>query len=98
MPRIKDLLIPFRQFYYYDPKQCGSASIKKVLPVMSDLSYKDMEINNGGDASIAYENVTYGDVSEKEKKKVREALEKYCALDTLAEIKIIDRLMEIVKN
>jgi len=97
MPRIKDLLIPFRQFHYYDPKQCGSASIKKVLPVMSDLSYKDMEINNGGDASIAYENVTYGNVSEKEKKKVRGALEKYCELDTLAEIKIIDRLMELVK-
>jgi len=97
MPRIKDLLIPFRQFYYYDPKQCGSASIKKVLPVMSDLSYKDMEINNGGDASIAYENVTYGDVSEKEKKKVRDALEKYCELDTLAEIKIIERLMELIK-
>jgi len=96
MPRIKDLLIPFRQFHYYDPKQCGSASIKKVLPVMSDLSYKDMEINNGGDASIAYENATYGNVSEKEKKKVRDALEKYCELDTLAEIKIIDRLMEII--
>ncbi|MBU0894657.1 MAG: DUF2779 domain-containing protein [Nanoarchaeota archaeon] len=97
MPRIKDLLIPFRQFHYYDPKQCGSASIKKVLPVMSDLSYNDMEINNGGDASIAYENATYGNVSEKEKKKIRDALEKYCELDTLAEIKIIDRLMEIVK-
>jgi len=97
LPRVKDLLIPFRQFHYYDPKQCGSASIKKVLPVMSDLSYNEMEINNGADASISYEKATYGNISEEDKKKIRDALEKYCELDTLAEIKIIERLMKIIK-
>lgn len=99
LPRIKDLLIPFRQFHFYDPKQCGSASIKKVLPVMSDLSYEDMEINNGGYASIEYERVTYDEnVSDKEKKKVRKDLEKYCELDTQAEAEIIKKLYGVTKD
>ena len=96
--RIKDLLIPFRNFYYYDPKQKGSASIKKVLPVMSDLSYDDLLIGDGMDASIEYERVTFGLVSEKEKEKVREALERYCGLDTQAEIEIINKLYKIIEN
>ena len=98
LPRIKDLLIPFRKFDYYDPKQKGSASIKKVLPVMSDLSYDGLLISEGMGASLEYERVTFGDASDEEKKKVREALEKYCELDTLAEIKIIDRLGEILNG
>ena len=47
---------------------------------MSDLNYSGMEIDDGGDASIEYERVTYGDVDEEEKQKVREALEKYCLI------------------
>jgi len=96
--RIVDLLIPFREFHYYDPKQKGSASIKKVLPVMSDLSYKDLEIDNGMDASIEYEKATFGDIDPSEKKKIRDALEKYCELDTLAEVLILRQLGEIVKE
>ena len=36
-----------------------------------------------------------GDVSDEERLKVMEALEKYCALDTLAEVEIINGLGEI---
>jgi len=95
LKRIKDLLIPFRNFDYYDSRQCGSASIKKVLPVMSDLKYNDLQINNGVDASLEFERITFGNVSEEEKKKIRDALEKYCEMDTLAEIRIVEKLMEI---
>jgi len=97
LPRIKDLMKPFFNFHYYDPKQKGSYSIKFVLPVMSDLSYDRLKINNGMDASLEYERVMFGsDVSDEEKLKVREALEKYCELDTMAEIKIVEKLGEIV--
>ncbi|MHA1435301.1 MAG: DUF2779 domain-containing protein [Candidatus Heimdallarchaeota archaeon] len=41
--RIVDLLIPFRNFYYYNPKQKGSASIKAVLPAIVGDSYDDLE-------------------------------------------------------
>ena len=96
--RIKDLWDVFRNFWYYCPSQKGSASIKYVLPALSDLSYSEMDIANGALASYEYERVTYGEVDEKDRKKVREALEKYCELDTLAEVKIVEALGKSLKE
>ena len=98
-PRVKDLLDVFRYFSYYDPAQCGSCSIKKVLPVMSDLSYGDLEISEGMFASNEYERVTYDpSVSDKERGRVRKALEEYCELDTLAEVEIVKELNSVVNE
>ena len=97
LPRIKDLWDVFKNFSYYDPAQKGSTSIKYVLPVLSDLSYDDLDIQNGMLASLEYERITYGNVEEKERLKVREALEKYCEIDTLAEVEIINGLKEVLK-
>jgi len=99
LPRIKDLWDVFRNFDYYDSRQKGSCSIKYVLPVMSDLSYKDLEhVKKGDEASYQWERVTFNEVPEEEKQKIRDALEKYCCLDTLAEVKILDKLYEVVKD
>jgi len=99
LPRIRDLWDVFRNFDYYDPRQKGSASIKYVLPVMSDLTYKNLEhVKKGDQASFEYERVTFGEVSEEERQKIRDALEKYCELDTLAEVKIVDKLLEVMKK
>ncbi|MCK4997103.1 DUF2779 domain-containing protein [Candidatus Pacearchaeota archaeon] len=96
LPRIKDLWDVFRNFYYYDPKQKGSASIKYVLPVLSDLSYKELDINKGDLASYQYERVTYDPlISNEAKQKVRDDLEKYCKLDTLAEVEIVGALRKL---
>jgi len=109
LPRIKDLWDVFRNFYYYDSEQKGSASIKAVLPVMSDLSYEGMEIGKGDLASLEWERVVFGlggseggsggggsGVAVGEKKKIMKALEKYCELDTLAEHEIILGLRKAV--
>jgi len=93
IPRFVDLLAPFQKFIYYHPKQCGSASLKKVLPVLvPEFSYAGMEIGDGMTASNEYARVTFGDVSEEEQERVRAALLKYCHLDTLVMIKIIQAL------
>lgn len=97
--RMIDLLIPFRNFEYYNRKQEGSASIKYVLPAMTDMTYKGMEIANGGQASIRYAYITHGDIKgnkakKGEIKKVRDDLKKYCALDTEAMVKILGGLKE----
>jgi hypothetical protein len=97
-PRIRDLLDVFRNFDYYDPKQKGSCSIKAVLPVMSDLSYSDLkDVKKGDEASYQWERVTFEDVPEEERQKIYDALEEYCKLDTLAEVKILDKLWEVVE-
>ena len=93
--RIIDLLTPFRSFHYYHPLQRGSASIKKVLPALTGWSYEGMDISNGEDASVAFQEVTYGDVPEELRSKVRENLAKYCELDTRGMVEIVDKLKEL---
>jgi hypothetical protein len=93
--RVVDLLVPFRNFSYYNPVQKGSASIKYVLPAMTGKSYAGMDIADGMTASIEYFNTHYGE--ESKKLKVREDLLKYCCLDTKAMVWIVDKLGEIIK-
>ena len=94
--RIVDLLNPFKAFYYYNYKQEGSASIKSVFPALTGKGYDGMEIADGGTASNEYLRVTYGEgVTEKERKTVRKYLEEYCELDTMAMVKIVEKLIKI---
>ncbi|MGH7980356.1 MAG: DUF2779 domain-containing protein [Limisphaerales bacterium] len=60
--RIVDLLNPFRAFNFYHPNQCGSASMKSVLPVPTGKDYRHLEIREGGEASRELVRVTFGDV------------------------------------
>ncbi len=94
--RLVDLLKPFSKFHYYHPLQKGSASLKSVLPAVTGRNYDGLDISDGQDASIAFQAVTYGEVSEEERNKVRADLEKYCALDTEGMIWIVDRLRELI--
>ena len=96
--RLVDLLVPFRKFHYYHPLQKGSASLKSVLPALTGKDYAGMDIADGQSASIAFQTVTYGEVSEEERNKVIADLEKYCALDTEAMLWIVDRLKQFVKE
>ena len=44
LERIIDLRVPFSKFWYYNPVQHGSASIKKVLPALVGKGYEGLEI------------------------------------------------------
>jgi hypothetical protein len=93
--RVVDLLEPFQSFDYYHPEQNGSASIKSVLPVLTGRSYADLEIKEGGQASMEFLRVHFGDVPEAERQKVREQLERYCGQDTEGMIWIVDALRKL---
>ena len=54
MDKIIDLYEPFKNFHYYHEVQKGSASIKKVLPALTGISYDEMEISNGDAASVSF--------------------------------------------
>jgi hypothetical protein len=95
--RLVDLLLPFRGFNYYHPDQRGSASIKRVLPALTGHSYDDMDINDGDAASLAYLNMTYGNMTAAQREETRAHLEEYCGLDTEGMIRIVDRLREIAR-
>ncbi len=93
--RIIDLLAPFRSFHYYDSRQKGSASIKKVLPALTGTSYAHLDISDGMNASLAFLDIVSNNATEKEEIKIREGLEVYCALDTEGMIWIVDKLKEL---
>lgn len=95
--RIVDLMIPFkpRNGWYSDPRFEGSASIKKVLPVVvPSLSYKTLGIQNGGAAQSLWMQAVL-DESRPNKEVILEDLLKYCSLDTLAMVEIYNVLKKI---
>ena len=94
--RIVDLAVPFQNFHYYCPTQKGSYSIKKVLPAITGKGYDNLEINNGGDASIEYFNNFIAEKTGDDK--LRQNLLNYCCLDTEGMIWIVRELGKLIKN
>lgn len=78
---------------YYHEDLSGSFSIKKVLPIFSDLSYKNMVVGNGMEAVYAY--ASYPELGETERREMQEALVEYCKQDTWAMVEILDELRKI---
>jgi hypothetical protein len=111
--RIVDLYEPFGKFHYYHYKQKGSASLKKVLPALTEKSYDNMEISNGELASISFLTASgllkklapdkfsnlksTNHISDEEVIRIRKCLEEYCKLDTEGLIHILKELEKIVK-
>ena len=94
--RIIDLAVPFQNFHYYCPTQKGKYSIKKVLPAITGKGYDNLEINNGGDASILYYNSHIAN-KEEVNDKLRQNMLNYCGLDTEAMVWIVDELRKLIK-
>ena len=78
---------------YYSKDLSGSYSIKKTLPVFSDLTYKDLTVQNGNDAIVTYAN--YNNMTKEEYKLYYEALKTYCKQDTWAMVVILDALRKL---
>jgi hypothetical protein len=93
--RLVDLIVPFRSFHYYHPSQKGSASLKSVLPAVTGLSYQEMPIASGDNASLAFLTITFKNVTEEEATRVRQELLAYCKLDTEGMVKIVEKLNDL---
>jgi hypothetical protein len=91
--RIFDLLPVLKQHYYH-PDMKGSWSIKKVLPcLVPELSYTALgRVQDGTQAQAVYLEVIKGDLSEMEQEARRADLLEYCQLDTLAMVKIVEKI------
>lgn len=96
MSRIKDLMPPFQQMLYYTPGMNGAYSIKEVLPALvPDLRYDNLPINNGVDAGLGFEQMVYDLTSDHSA--LRDNLLAYCKMDTLAMVRILERLETIAQ-
>ena len=97
--RLVDLK-PITQDAYYNPSQKGSWSIKAVLTAMvPELSYKNLDtVQDGGGAQQAYLKAIgtpYVRSASEDIGMLRKQLLAYCELDTLAMVKIWQKLTQI---
>ncbi len=93
---IADLMIPFKNRFYYKPEMRSSHSLKKVLPAINpDYGYQNLEIQGGGIASAEFMRLmTLRD--ENEINKIRKNLLEYCGSDTYGMIVLLDELERTV--
>jgi hypothetical protein len=92
--RVRDLL-PIVRDHVYHPEFGGSFSIKEVLPALvPGLGYDDLEIQDGSSASTALEALLLDAdaLSRDERQALRKKLLRYCERDTLAMVRLHERL------
>jgi len=90
--RLWDLL-PFIRQHVYHPEFQGSYSLKTVLPALVPaLSYDHLDVADGGEAGLAWEQMVRGGVDAAERPRLKSALLAYCRQDSLAMVKVLDRL------
>lgn len=94
--RLVDLCAILKNTFYH-PEFHGSYSIKKVLPVLVPIMrYDGMQVDNGLDASALFAYMAMGRYDETETNEIRASLLKYCNLDTVAMVRVVDRLRDVV--
>ena len=77
--RFVDLAFPFMEGMIYDVRMAGDYTLKKLVDICSNYSYKDLDIYDGMEAVFSWRNMDSAD-PEKEKE-ILENLEEYCSLD-----------------
>ena len=99
---IQDLIDPFRAGDYYVPAMGGSFSIKSVLPALfpndPQLDYHALSnlCQNGGDAMNLFPSIAK--MASAEATAAREALLRYCELDTMSMVFIWEYFDEMTKK
>jgi hypothetical protein len=92
----------FQKGYYYTKAMGANFSLKSILPALypdnPGMNYHNLEgnVKNGVDAMNAIKKAR--DVTDEEMLQIKNDLEKYCALDTYAVVKIIEKLYDAVKQ
>jgi hypothetical protein len=95
--RMVDLMNPFRPNRKIVTSEAlqGSFSLKAVLPILApELSYANLNIQEGGTASFKYGQLK--EMNESEQTQVRQDLLDYCHLDTLAMLNVWEKINELV--
>jgi hypothetical protein len=96
--RMVDLADPFQSRAVVTPEMKGRYSIKAILPALVPSMaerYHELEISNGYSANAAYLRLLQRDGDGEEREEIRAHLLKYCELDTLAMVKILESLQTI---
>ena len=90
--RLFDLL-PVVRDHIYLPAFAGSYSLKSVLPALvPEMTYDGMQVGNGQDAGLAWKSLLRGGLDHTDREKIKKALLDYCGQDTIALLRLLERL------
>jgi len=79
--------------HVYHPAFAGSFSLKAVLPALvPEMTYEGMAVANGQDAGLAWESLLRGRLDGAERERIAKALLAYCGQDTLALVRLLEKL------
>jgi len=56
------------------------------------MTYEDMPVSSGQDAGLAWESLTRGGLDQTERDRIKRALLDYCGQDTLALVRLLEKL------
>jgi CRISPR/Cas system-associated exonuclease Cas4 (RecB family) len=81
---------------YYHPEFHGSFSLKSVLPaIIPEMGYENLAVQEGREAGIEYMRMLDSATPPEDKEKIKNDLLKYCGHDTLAMVKIREKLLGV---
>ncbi|MDD2715428.1 MAG: DUF2779 domain-containing protein [Candidatus Wallbacteria bacterium] len=94
---MRDLMDPFKNRDYYHWKMMGGLSLKSILPALvDDLSYSGLKIADGMAAADAYQRMRRA--GPEELSQIRRDLLDYCKIDSLALLRIWEKLKKIADS
>lgn len=86
-------LLKIVQGHYYHRDFHGSFSIKSVLPAIApEFDYKDLEIQDGNLAAVAFLEANDPDTKPKRREQLRGDLLAYCRRDTEAMLRVVEAM------
>ena len=92
--RFVDLATPFVEGLVYDVRMAGNYSLKKLVSVVSEYSYRNLDINDGMKAVYSWRNVDKGNLEDSSK--VLADLKEYCSLDAYGLLLVYRWLISLV--
>ena len=93
--RFVDLAIPFLEGFVYDTRMGGNFTLKRLVNIVSDYDYKELDISDGMDAVYSWRNIDMGNEDVNEEEIINELIE-YCSLDAYGLYLVYNWLLELL--
>ena len=93
--RFVDLATPFIEGLVYDVRMNGNFTLKKLVDIVSDYSYKGLEINDGMSAVYNWRDIDKGSDNKEE---IVNNLKEYCSLDAYGLLLVYKWLVKLLSE
>ncbi len=93
--RMKDLQIPFSSGYVYDVRMRGSWTLKRIMSMMNEPGYQELDIQQGMDAVYQWRHLDRGE-EDADRERIIAELKAYCGMDSYAALVVFRWLQSLL--